>query len=71
MTLLLVSFRKKQPLSEFIKIIPLYHKRKKLALSILWRFSLYNLYNLYNYQIMVDVASNFRSPEEKDISSFL
>ncbi len=65
MTLLLVSFRKKQPLSEFIKIIPLYHKRKKLALSILWRFS------LYNYQIMVDVASNFRSPEEKDISSFL
>ncbi len=68
MTLLLVSLRKKQPLSEFIKIIPLYHKRKKLALSILWRFS---LYNLYNYQIMVDVASNFRSPEEKDISSFL
>ncbi len=65
MTLLLVSLRKKQPLSEFIKIIPLYHKRKKLALSILWRFS------LYNYQIMVDVASNFRSPEEKDISSFL
>lgn len=68
MTLLLVSLRKKQPLSEFIKIIPLYHKRKKLALSILWRFS---LYNLYNYQIMVDVASNFRSLEEKDISSFL
>ncbi len=65
MTLLLVSLRKKQPLSEFIKIIPLYHKRKKLALSILWRFS------LYNYQIMVDVASNFRSLEEKDISSFL